>query len=240
MGARRCSRTSSTASRPAATTRSAGRPSRDWPDYKSLTHEQTYWRWLERAWRGGLRVYVNLFVENRVLCEVYPYKQNSCNEMDSVLLQAKRIREMQDYIDAQMGGPGKGFFRIVSSPYEARKVINRGKLAVVQGMEVSEPFGCGLKNGFPTCDEAQIDAWLDRLHDLGVRQLEITNKFDNALTGVAGDNGTTGTIVDGGQLPRHGQVLGPEDVREPRLPRPLAVAGSAIRTTTTRSSPTAC
>ncbi len=169
----------------------------EWPDYKSLTHEQTYWRWLERAWRGGLRVYVNLFVENRILCQVYPFKQNSCNEMDSVLLQAQRIRELQDYIDAQYGGPGKGFFRIVSNPYQARKVINRGQLAVVQGMEVSEPFGCGLRNGFPACDAAQIDDWLDRLHGLGVRQLEITNKFDNALTGVAGDNGETGTIVDG-------------------------------------------
>ena len=76
-------------------------------------------------------------------------------------------------------------------------MINRGQLAVVQGMEVSEPFGCGLRNGFPACDAAQIDDWLDRLHGLGVRQLEITNKFDNALTGVAGDNGETGTIVDG-------------------------------------------
>ena len=63
--ARRCSRTSSTATRRAATTRSAGRPSGTGPTYESLTHEQSYWRWLERAWRGGLRVYVNLFVENR-------------------------------------------------------------------------------------------------------------------------------------------------------------------------------
>ena len=79
-------------------------------------------------------------------------------------------------------------------------MINQGKLAVVQGMEVSEPFGCRLKSNFPTCDNAQIDAWLDRLHGLGVRQLEITNKFDNALTGVAGDNGTTGTITNGGNF----------------------------------------
>ena len=59
---------------------------KDWPHPESLTHEQSYWRWLERAWRGGLRVYVNLFVENRILCELYPLKQNSCDEMDSVLL----------------------------------------------------------------------------------------------------------------------------------------------------------
>ena len=104
---------------------------KDWPHHSSLTHEQTYYRWLERAWLGGLRVYVNLLVENAQLCEIYPYKQNSCNEMDSVRLQARRIRELEDYIDAQAGGPGKGFFRIVTDPFQAREVINDGKLAVV-------------------------------------------------------------------------------------------------------------
>ena len=44
----------------------------DWPSHGSLTHEQTYYRWIERAWRGGLRIFTNLLVENRVLCELYP------------------------------------------------------------------------------------------------------------------------------------------------------------------------
>ena len=189
----------------------------DWPDYKSLTHEQSYWRWLERAWRGGMRVYVNLFVENGVLCELYPMKQNSCNEMDSVLLQAKRIREMQDYVDAQAGGPGKGFFRIVSNPFQARKVINRGQLAVIQGMEVSEPFDCGLEKGFPTCSNSQIDDWLDRLQGLGVTQLEITNKFDNALTGVAGDGGQTGTITNLGNFVSSGKFFDLRECNDPRF-----------------------
>jgi len=185
----------------------------DWPHPQSLTHESLYYRWLERSWRGGLRVFVNLFVENRVLCEVYPLKQNSCNEMDSVLLQAKRIRELQDYIDAQSGGPGKGWFRIVRNPFQARRVINSGKLAVVQGMEVSEPFNCRLN--FPTgasnCDQADIDSWLSRLDQLGVRQLEITNKFDNSLTGVAGDGGPLGVAINGGQFLTGGSFwdLGP-------------------------------
>ena len=25
---------------------------KDWPAYNSLTHEGSYWKWLERAWRG--------------------------------------------------------------------------------------------------------------------------------------------------------------------------------------------
>lgn len=177
----------------------------DWPDPKSLTHEQTYYKWVERAWRGGQRIFVNLLVENRVLCELYPLKQNSCNEMDSVLLQARRARQLQDYIDAQYGGPGKGWYRIVKGPFQARRVINQGKLAVVLGMEVSEPFDCRIRNqNTPaesySCDEAQVEAWLDRLHKLGVRQLEVINKFDNPISGVAGDGGSTGVLTSTGQF----------------------------------------
>ena len=53
--------------------------------------------------------------------------------------------EMQDYIDAQFGGPGKGFYRIVTNPFQARKVINAGKMAVVMGIETSVPFGCTIE-----------------------------------------------------------------------------------------------
>ena len=89
---------------------------KDWPSHASLTHEQSYYRWLERSWRAGQRIFVNLLVDNAVLCTVYPLKKNSCNEMDGVRLQARRIHELEDYIDAQNGGPGKGWFRIVDSP----------------------------------------------------------------------------------------------------------------------------
>ncbi|MDQ4142169.1 MAG: dipeptidase [Actinomycetota bacterium] len=169
-----------------------------WPRYNSLTHEQVYYKWLERAWRGGLRMFTNLLVDNNQLCKVYPFKKNSCNEMDGVRLQAKRIHQLQDYIDAQSGGPGEGWFRIVKTPYEAREVINEGKLAVVLGIEVSVPLDCGLTLDMPRCDTSDIDERLDEVYDLGVRQMELVNKFDNALSGVAGDEGTTGVVVNHG------------------------------------------
>jgi hypothetical protein len=177
----------------------------DWPSHGSLTHEQTYYRWIERAWRGGLRILTNLLVENRVLCELYPLKLNDCDEMASVRLQAQRIRELERYIDAQSGGPGKGWFRIVDDPFEARRVANEGKLAVVLGIEISEPFGCSTLLGEPQCTEADIDAQLDELDALGVRQLVTIHKFDNALGGVAFDGGTTGTFVNFGQFYGSGQ-----------------------------------
>jgi hypothetical protein len=172
----------------------------DWPAPESLTHEGTYYRSLERSWRGGQRIFVNLLVENNQLCQLYPIKHNSCDDMDSVRLQAKDMYAMQDYIDAQWGGPGRGFYRIVRSPWEARRVINDGKLAVIMGIETSVPFGCSFKRrpGGDTveCDPASIDTQLDEVHRMGVRQMELVNKFDNALAGVAGDNGEVGVAVN--------------------------------------------
>jgi microsomal dipeptidase-like Zn-dependent dipeptidase len=171
-----------------------------WPRSEYLAHEQVYYKWLERAWRGGLRMFVNLLVDNNQLCKIYPFKRNSCNEMDGVRLQAQRIRELERYIDAQSGGPGEGWFRIVTDPFAAREVMNEGKLAVVLGIEVSVPLDCGLTLELPRCDLAQIESGLDEVYDLGVRQMELVNKFDNAFSGVTGDGGTTGIVVNQGNL----------------------------------------
>ena len=59
--------------------------------------------------------------------------------------QAKDMYLFQDYIDAQFGGPGRGFYRIVKSPFEAHQVINSGRMAVIMGIETSVPFGCTFK-----------------------------------------------------------------------------------------------
>ncbi|MEA2462116.1 MAG: hypothetical protein QOH90_2293, partial [Actinomycetota bacterium] len=173
---------------------------KDWPAYRSLTHEQAYYKWLERSWRSGQRVFVNLLVDNAQLCELYPLRKegNDCNEMNTVRQEAKDLYDLQNYIDAQYGGPGKGWFRIVKTPFEARKVINDGKLAVVMGIEISKLFDCGVYNDAPDpgCDTQAIDTQLEAVYQLGVRDMELVNKFDNALSGVAGDGGQTGVAVN--------------------------------------------
>ena len=215
---------------------------KDWPAPHSLTHEGTYYKWMERSWRSGQRVLVNLLVENNKLCELYPLKRNPCNDMKSIRLQAEDMRKLERYVDAQSGGPGKGWYRIVTSPQQARTVINQGKLAVVMGIETSIPFGCTTKLGIPACTAASIDRQLDEMKALGVSQMELVNKFDNALAGVAGDEGSTGALVNTANFLETGsfwrmQTCNPQDPEVhdkdqtlvPELPAQDALFGAIVK-----------
>ncbi|MEA2497502.1 MAG: hypothetical protein QOJ29_5413 [Thermoleophilaceae bacterium] len=163
----------------------------------NLTYEGTYWRWIERAWLGGLRLMVMSVNENRALCELQHNRKHGCNEMDTVRRGLADIKELQKYVDAQAGGPGKGFFQIVTDPFEARRVINEGKMAVVLEIEVSEPFDCRSWEK-PTCDQAQVDTQLNEMYADGVRSSLLLNKFDNPLTGVRFDSGPIGVVINAG------------------------------------------
>jgi hypothetical protein len=70
-------------------------------------------------------------------------------------------------------------------------------MAVVMGIETSVPFGCTMKVDVPACSISDIDRQLDEVRRMGVRQMELVNKFDNALSGVAGDTGEVGVLVNG-------------------------------------------
>jgi microsomal dipeptidase-like Zn-dependent dipeptidase len=188
---------------------------KDWPAPASLTHEQTYYRWIERAYLGGVRLMVNDLVENVALCDVYPIKHNSCKDMDSVRLQYRRIHELEEYIDAQSGGPGKGWFRIVRDPFEARRVINEGKMAVVLGVETSEIFGCGGSEAAPRCSRQQIVEGLDEIERMGVASFFPIHKFDNAIGGVRFDSGTFGAAINAANFKQTGHFWEIEPCKGP-------------------------
>ncbi|MEV6594508.1 discoidin domain-containing protein [Streptomyces acidicola] len=199
---------------------------KDWPAYDSMTHQQNYYAWIERAWRGGQRVLVNDLVTNGVICSVYFFKDRGCDEMTSIRLQARLTYDMQDYIDKQYGGTGKGWFRIVTDSAQAREVIEQGKLAVVLGVETSEPFGCKQILDIPQCDKDDIDAGLDELYDLGVRSMFMCHKFDNALCGVRFDEGGLGTAINVGQFLSTGTFWKTEKCTGPQKDNPIGGASS--------------
>jgi len=199
-----------------------------------LTYTGTYHRWVERVWKSGLRLMVMGVNENRVLCEVQTNRAYDCNEMNSMRRGFKAMRALQDYVDAQAGGPGKGFFQIVTDPFEARKVVNQGRLAVVLEIETSEPFDCiGWET--VTCDKAQIDRQLDEMHQLGVRSMLLLNKFDNPLTGVRFDSGVGGYLINAGNKKSAGTFFSAKtckgELGDNEIPQPNAQFGELLDTT---------
>jgi microsomal dipeptidase-like Zn-dependent dipeptidase len=176
-----------------------------WPVHDTYTHQQTYYMWLKRAWKAGERLVVAQMVEDEPLCRLEPLRSHSCDEMDTIKLEIRRLRAMQGYIDAQAGGRGRGWLRIVTNPWRARRVIERGKLAVVIGMEASDPFGCSEFEEEPQCTRADIDRGLRELRRMGLRSMFITHWVDNAFGGVALQPGATGEFIAAMQQEQTGQ-----------------------------------
>lgn len=157
-----------------------------WPRWDSVSHQAVFEDWLHRAVEGGLRLMVMLAVNNERLCaksaQPRPY---GCNDMEAVDRQLQAAKDMQAYVDEKLGGPGQGWYRIVHTPGEARRVMAAGKLAVVLGIEVDYPFNC-RDEGSLTAD--QLRAELDRYYDLGVRHVFPIHFADNGFGGTAFQN----------------------------------------------------
>jgi microsomal dipeptidase-like Zn-dependent dipeptidase len=170
-----------------------------WPVHDTNTHQQAYWVWLQRALKAGLRLVVAQTVEDDQLCRLEPRRSHSCDETRTIELEVRRLRAMEAYVDAQYGGAGRGWFRLVDDPRQARRVIERGKLAVVVGAESSNLFGCGLRRRRshpPTCTRADVDAGIARAKRLGVRSLFVAHWFDNAFAGAALEGGDKGRLIE--------------------------------------------
>ncbi|MBZ0119827.1 MAG: dipeptidase [Sandaracinaceae bacterium] len=161
----------------------------DWPAAPfSSTHQTQYYRWLERAYMGGLRLVVQHASGNSVMCDllvgqdVQPVRY-ACNDMVGIDRQIEEAYNLERYIDAQHGGPGRGWLHIVTSPAEARETIEAGRLAMILGIEVSNLFDCFSvpHEGYPMCDDALVREKVQRYHDLGVRAIFPVHKYDNAF-----------------------------------------------------------
>ncbi len=168
---------------------------RGWPVYDTFTHQQVYYRWLQRAWMGGLRLTTAQLVEDQPLCEIEPRRSHSCDETATIELELAELHSLESYVDAQSGGPGKGWLRLVTSPAEARRVIEQGKLAMLIGVEASDPFGCSERLDTATCTRADVNQGLALYHRLGISGVFIAHWVDNAFAGAALEGGATGKVI---------------------------------------------
>ena len=172
-----------------------------WPKWTSTTHQQTYYAWLERAWRGGLRT-TTLFASHvESLCKTslkatkdvsWPICEDS---MRHIIDQLRAAKDFEHFIDTQYGGEGPGWFRIVTTPQQARDVVRAGKLAVVLGIEVDNLFnckeaGCPADFGLPTAltglpAPATLADAVNEIYDMGVRHVFPVHNFDNGFGAAA-------------------------------------------------------
>ena len=84
-----------------------------WPLWTSTIHQQVYYKWLERAWLGGLRLIVMDAVTNEALCKsgTKVAGTDCALSMTAIDAQLQAAKDFQTFLDSQYGGPGKGWFR---------------------------------------------------------------------------------------------------------------------------------
>ena len=108
---------------------------------------------------------------------------NMCEDsMLAIDAQLAAAYDFQDFIDQRSGGTGRGWFRIVNTPEEARSVIRAGNLAVVLGIEVDNLFNCKATDD---CTPDYVRSQLVAYRKRGVRHVFPIHNFDNAFGGPA-------------------------------------------------------
>jgi microsomal dipeptidase-like Zn-dependent dipeptidase len=152
-----------------------------WPTWHGTTHQQVYYKWLERAWQGGMRLMVMFGVSNEILCKTSKHMAGTdcTNSMKSIDDQLAAAVAFQAWSEQQ---PGGGWFQIVRSPEEAEHVIRSGKLAVILGIEADNLFNCKLGSN---CTFDFVSAQIDKYYQLGVRHIFPIHDFDNEFGGTA-------------------------------------------------------
>ncbi len=176
-----------------------------WPRYGSVAHQQTYVDWIERAYRGGLRL-INVDVGNsRLFGAVYehinpglvpaladihaPPRRLGDGVVAQDFSEATAMREelaLANRFVAPGAGPANEWAAIARSPEEARTIAASGKLILVLGMEMDHPeeaFQTELAavSHEPHRARPILRRYVSRLHDLGIRHVHPIHALANAF-----------------------------------------------------------
>ncbi|MCU0500211.1 MAG: dipeptidase [Anaerolineae bacterium] len=162
-----------------------------WPRFNTLVHQQAYIDWIYRAYQGGLRLITCLAVNNELLATKSD-PELPTDDKSTIERQVVAMKKMAAFVEAQGGGPGKGWLQIAYSPEEARKIIAENRLAIILGVEVDSLGNWRKLEDLETlshgdANEARrlIGAELDWLYGLGVRQITPIHLTNNAFGGTA-------------------------------------------------------
>ena len=153
----------------------------DWPLHLDAMHQMMHADQLEQAVKGGLRLMVASVVNNMWLAhlvETFKRSPVPIDDMDNIKLQIKAIHDF---------ARRHPWYRVARDPWEARKIIQEGKLAVIISVEISHLL--------PASHGDWVDQ-LDELYGMGVRCMEIAHETDSRFAGAAHHHGLLLSIMD--------------------------------------------
>src|SRR5262249_30268097 len=185
-----------------------GYPSfKDWPRFTTLYYQQAYLDWIHRAFENGLRLVCCLCVNNesfykrlygddsipptpiqviarRLMPPQVPYRDNKA----VIDHQIDLIKSIEQYVAEKQNG----WLQIAYSPEEAREIVGKGKLAIVLGIEVDSLGNWRTPGDLEqeardknTDARTVIRCELERLYQMGVRQITPIHLSDNPFGGAA-------------------------------------------------------
>jgi hypothetical protein len=163
----------------------AGYPNfNEWyPHCRDITHQKMYIDWMYRAYQGGQRVMVALALTSVTLAILtkgnanYHDRQLGNRRIDDQYVGDMQIDEMKKLVARH-----SSWMEIALEPKDVRTIVQKGKLAVILGVELDEMGNFIYGNSY-TADEVRNE--IRRLYRLGVRYVFPVHLVNNALGGCA-------------------------------------------------------
>ncbi len=194
-----------------------------WPTFDSISHQQAYVDWIERAYRGGLRLVQMDVGNNRTYAAAYeqlnggmvpPLPQSSRHAGDGLLtrsadedtVRAEELAEMRLFVAP--GGPASAWADVAYSSADARRIALAGKMVIVPGVESDNPSDAddvrlAAANHLPTYEARRIvRAYVERLHGEGIRHVFPVHVMPN----VFGEPAVFDRTIYCAALPEEGQL----------------------------------
>lgn len=139
-----------------------------WPRWDTLAHQQNWEGHLKSAHQNGMSLLVLSAVNFEPLCELMPLENRKFRDCSDTLAIERQIQAAHQFASKH------DWFQIVKTPAEARKAIAAKKLAVILSIEVTHLFGDG-----------PWEPEFTRVHEQGVRTLQIAHQLNNRFVGPA-------------------------------------------------------
>jgi len=156
-----------------------------WPRFTTIVHQQAHIDWIKRAHEAGLRLVSMLAVNNQLIPKRYGDVPGFKNKYP---LDDKSAIDRQINAMKAMAARNSSWMEIALSSSDARRIIGQNKMAIVLGIEVDALGNWQLPKDLPAAPDAArqtIRAELQRLYNMGVRQITPIHLADNALGGCA-------------------------------------------------------